>query len=105
MQIAGVILNRVAGDRHRRVASEAVQESTGIPVLGALPRLEHEAIANRHLGLLTPVEHTAAQQAVERVQALIAEHVQVDEVLRIARESQGIGGNSEACCGFWRGVR
>ncbi|MGA7384142.1 MAG: AAA family ATPase, partial [Methylocella sp.] len=39
IKIAGVVLNRVASPRHRRLASEAI-ETLGIPVLGALPRDE-----------------------------------------------------------------
>jgi cobyrinic acid a,c-diamide synthase len=35
--IAGVILNQVASERHRRMAADAIA-ATGLPVLGAIPR-------------------------------------------------------------------
>ena len=39
LNIAGVILNQVAGERHGKVAKDAIEEITGIPVLGLIPRL------------------------------------------------------------------
>ena len=49
--IAGVVLNRVGSPRHARLATEAI-EALGIPVVGALPRLEGIALPERHLGLV-----------------------------------------------------
>ena len=37
LQIAGVIVNRVGSERHRRLVGDAI-EAMGIPVVGALPR-------------------------------------------------------------------
>jgi cobyrinic acid a,c-diamide synthase len=55
--IAGVIFNKVAGERHRRVLMEAVESICGIPVLGFIPKLEvGELLPGRHLGLVTPAE-------------------------------------------------
>jgi len=83
--LSGVILNRVAGERHRRVATAAIEEATGLPVVGALPRLEADAISSRHLGLLTPQEHEAADEALGVVERLVRDSVDVDAVLGMAR--------------------
>jgi len=40
VSLAGVILNHVAGSRHETVTRDAIERACGIPVLGALPRLE-----------------------------------------------------------------
>ena len=53
--IAGVILNNVSGDRHRKKATEAVENLTSIPVVGTVEKL-HEKLAERHLGLVTTFE-------------------------------------------------
>lgn len=54
LNIAGVILNRVASERHGQILRQAVA-SLGIPVLGQFPRREDLQLPSRHLGLV-PVE-------------------------------------------------
>lgn len=55
VNIAGVILNNVSGDRHRKKATEAIETFTSIPVVGTVEKL-HEKLAERHLGLVTTFE-------------------------------------------------
>ena len=55
VNIAGVILNNVSGDRHRKKATEAIETFTSIPVVGTVEKLP-EKLAERHLGLVTTFE-------------------------------------------------
>ena len=83
-RIAGVILNRVGSPRHEEVLRAACDE-IGLPVLGVLPRRAELAVPSRHLGLVTAVEHgAAATAAVDAMAALVAEHVDLDAVVRVA---------------------
>ena len=72
--IAGVILNRVGSPRHRRLAGEAI-EALGVPILGALPRLDDLALPERHLGLVQAAETEALDMRLERIGEAIAGHV------------------------------
>ena len=54
--IAGVVLNRVASERHRAFAADAIA-AIGIPVFGAIPRDENLGLLSRHLGLVQAREH------------------------------------------------
>ncbi|HNS96547.1 MAG TPA: cobyrinate a,c-diamide synthase, partial [Polyangiaceae bacterium] len=83
--LAGVILNRVAGSRHRRVVTEAIEQATGLRVYGALPRRRGDMIASRHLGLLTPEEHGAAEDALEVVRQWVEDHVDVAALVELAQ--------------------
>ena len=84
VRVAGVILNKVGTFRHEAVCRSAV-ESQGIPVLGALPRVDKVEVPSRHLGLVTAAEHgNAAMQAVERMADLVAKHVDLDVVRGLA---------------------
>ncbi|MFW5740064.1 MAG: cobyrinate a,c-diamide synthase, partial [Myxococcota bacterium] len=83
--VAAVVLNQVAGKRHERVAREAIEQATGLPVVGAMPRLAERTISSRHLGLLTPEEHASADEVLGVVERLVAESVDLDAVLAIAR--------------------
>ncbi|MBF2098723.1 MAG: cobyrinate a,c-diamide synthase [Gloeomargaritaceae cyanobacterium C42_A2020_066] len=55
LTLAGVILNRVASDRHRELLLEALAP-LGIPVLGLIPRQDDLGRPARHLGLVPPGE-------------------------------------------------
>ncbi|TAN13909.1 MAG: cobyrinate a,c-diamide synthase, partial [Rhizobiaceae bacterium] len=60
VEIAGVVLNRVASERHRKLATEAVEE-LGLPVVGALMRDPTMMLPERHLGLVQASEHAALE--------------------------------------------
>ncbi|WP_282697953.1 cobyrinate a,c-diamide synthase [Streptomyces sp. CC208A] len=66
VRLGGVILNKVASDRHEELLREALEES-GVPVLGVLRRAAAVATPSRHLGLIPVAERRAA--AVEAVAA------------------------------------
>lgn len=83
-RVVGVVLNRVGSDRHEAVLRAACDE-VGLPVLGALPRRAELAVPSRHLGLVTAVEHgSAATAAVTAMAELVAAHVDLDAVVRLA---------------------
>lgn len=83
-RIGGVILNRVGSPRHEQVLRQAC-ETAGIPVFGAVPRVEDIAVPSRHLGLVTVVEHgRRADAAVAAMTDLIARHVDVPAVVAAA---------------------
>ncbi|MFI1288341.1 cobyrinate a,c-diamide synthase [Streptomyces sp. NPDC020792] len=70
VRIGGVILNKVASDRHEALLREAL-DSVGVPVLGALRRVEQVDTPSRHLGLVPVAERRAA--AVDAVAAMAAQ--------------------------------
>ena len=83
-RVAAVVLNRVGSERHEAVLRAACDE-VGLPVLGALPRRAELAVPSRHLGLVTAVEHgSAATAAAEAMADLVAAHVDLDAVVRLA---------------------
>jgi cobyrinic acid a,c-diamide synthase len=84
LSLAGVILNRVATVRHERVTREALA-NIGVPVLGAMPRLEDLELPSRHLGLVTVAEHPAAEGAVAALGDEASRHLDLDGILASAR--------------------
>ncbi|MFV8380400.1 cobyrinate a,c-diamide synthase [Corynebacterium hindlerae] len=82
--IRGVILNQVGSERHAAVCRDAV-EAAGIPVVGAIPRVDKVEVPSRHLGLITAEEHGAkARDAVDRMADLVAEHCDLDAIVALA---------------------
>lgn len=80
LDIAGVVLNRVATERHTATARQAIESTTGLPVLGALPRLDIE-LPGRHLGLLPAAEHDRAEQVLDAAAAAVERYLDVDAML------------------------
>jgi cobyrinic acid a,c-diamide synthase len=90
--VAGVILNRVASDRHERLLRDALG-SSGIAVYGAIRRTEGIVTPSRHLGLIPAAERAAqASQAVIRIADLIAASCDTDALLALARQAPALPG-------------
>ncbi|OLB66472.1 MAG: cobyrinic acid a,c-diamide synthase, partial [Actinobacteria bacterium 13_2_20CM_2_72_6] len=87
--LGGVILNRVASDRHEELLREALDD-VGIPVLGALRQRElpRGGLPPRNEGVI-PVAHrsVAATRAVRRLGEVIAGGVDLDRLLAVARSA------------------
>jgi cobyrinic acid a,c-diamide synthase len=87
LNIAGVILNQVAGERHLRVAKDAIEETTGIPVLGSIPKLKNEyVLPSRHLGLITPDEFDGNVNFISDLSKIINDYVDMPRVIKIAKD-------------------
>jgi cobyrinic acid a,c-diamide synthase len=87
LAIAGVILNRVGTARQEDLLRRAIVAEAGVPVLGAIPRLDDPLLPSRHLGLVCPVEHAGREGALESLGEAISRHVDVDALCAVAREA------------------
>ena len=74
LNLAGVILNRVASPRHERLARLGMDKA-GIDVLGVLPRRGDLTLPERHLGLIQAVEHPDLDTAIADYAAFVADHI------------------------------
>ena len=90
LNLAGVILNGVGGPRHLEFCKPQIEATTGVPVLGYLPRNEALVQPERHLGLIPTVEGTVARQWYDALIQQVEETIDVDRVLAIASGS-GVG--------------
>ncbi|MER6095708.1 cobyrinate a,c-diamide synthase [Streptomyces sp. NPDC001728] len=87
VRIGGVILNKVATDRHEHLLREALGES-GVPVLGVLRRAPAVATPSRHLGLVPVAERQAAAVAAVAAQAeQVRQGCDLEALLALARSA------------------
>jgi cobyrinic acid a,c-diamide synthase len=96
--IAGVILNRLASERHAALIRQGF-ERIGLPIFGALPRDGGFALPERHLGLIQAMEHDDLADHLDRLGDAIARFVDLDAVQAAARPARtllpaGQGGQS-----------
>ena len=83
VRIAGVILNRLGSERHRRLAGEAV-EAIGLPVVGAVMRDGSLTLPERHLGLVQAEEHTALDAHIDRLADVMEGALDLDRIVELA---------------------
>lgn len=84
VRVAGVILNHVSGPGHARMVRRAIEEETGLPVLGALAREEAIALPERHLGLVPTAEPGRWRAWLAEVRARVEAGIDLDRLLALA---------------------
>ena len=83
VRIAGVILNRVASERHSASVGSAIA-TLDIPVLGAVPRAAELTLPERHLGLVQAGEHPDLTALIGRLAAMAERHLDLDAIVASA---------------------
>jgi cobyrinic acid a,c-diamide synthase len=89
LPLAGLILNRVAGQNHYRLLESAIEARCKTPILGWLPREPGIAIPERHLGLHAAAETQSSfdaellERQIDTLASLAEKHFKVDALLRL----------------------
>lgn len=65
--VAGVILNRIASERHFDLLRSALMEHTGLAAIGYLEKTECEGLKSRHLGLIPAAELPDIDARIDRL--------------------------------------
>ena len=81
INIAGVIINKVASADHEATVRLAIAEWTGVPVLGVLRRETSLSLPPRHLGLI-PIAETSVE--VQGLGSVLKRSVDLDGIVRLA---------------------
>ncbi len=85
VRLAGVILNGVASEHHLAWTAGPIEEATGLPVLGYLPRRAEFKFPERHLGLVPTTEGALGQDLVRELAKQATETIDLDRLVSIAR--------------------
>ena len=91
VNIAGVILNQVAGKRHELVLRESIEQWCGIPVLGVVPRQTRNFFPERHLGLVPPEEAEDISGSLSIAAAKMSEYLDLDGLWELAASAPALG--------------
>jgi cobyrinic acid a,c-diamide synthase len=90
LPLAGVILNRVAGERHYRMLETAIRSACKTPLLGWMPREPAISIPERHLGLHTAEEvggtqgqDEATATQIEALGSLAGKHLDLERLMSL----------------------
>ena len=84
VHLAGVILNRVGGERHVNWLCAALARACATPVFGALAWADGIRLPERHLGLVTAMEGRFSPDLFERLADVAERSVDLDACLALA---------------------
>ncbi len=85
VNLAGVILNRLGSDSHKKIIVDALN-ALGIKCFGALKRNDDFILPERHLGLV-PTSENPADDVLKKICAAVEEQVDVDALIDLAKNS------------------
>ncbi len=91
VRLGGVILNKAGSERHATEICSAM-ESTGIEVLGVLPRDAGIEAPSRHLGLVPAAERPDAAATLARLADNVGRYIDLTRVLAIAHSAPALHG-------------
>ncbi len=91
VNIAGVILNQVAGKRHEKVLRESIEQLCQVPVLGVVPKADRNFFPERHLGLVPPQEAEDISEAVSYAASKMREYLDLEALWKTAGTAGPLG--------------
>ncbi|MEG4035394.1 cobyrinate a,c-diamide synthase [Microcoleus sp. S36b_A4] len=99
LKFAGLVLNRVASDRHLELLQDALQP-LNLPILGVLRRDEAVTIPDRHLGLIPAEELPNLHAAIDKLADLAAVSFDWEQLLPLlaATRNEGGEGSEQLSC-------
>ncbi|BCG93899.1 cobyrinate a,c-diamide synthase [Mesorhizobium sp. 131-2-1] len=83
VRMAGVILNRLGSERHRRLSGDAI-EAIGLPVVGAILRDPTLNLPERHLGLVQAGEYENLMAHLDRLADMAEKSLNLDAIMALA---------------------
>lgn len=90
VNIAGVILNFVGGERHAAKLSATIERYTNIPILGMVQRSQELELVERYLGLMPSNEDQYADNKIMRIAEIISQQVDLDKITAVANTVNNI---------------
>lgn len=81
LNLAGFILNRCGSAKHYAGVKQAVEDATGLPVLGWLPKNAELHIPERHLGLVPTDERGELSDFIAHAADLVEQYFEVEQII------------------------
>jgi len=92
VNLAGVILNKVASQRHLEILTQAM-ESLNVPILGHVFRTNDLKMPERHLGLIPALEKDGPQAHLQKLADKLNQLIDIEKIIKIAHKAPQINGD------------
>lgn len=84
INIAGIILNNVGGERHATFIRDAIATKIKIPIVGSIVRNKEISMGERHLGLIPTAElQNRKKKAIIESVKYVSEQIDIDKIVQV----------------------
>lgn len=90
VKISGIILNNIKSINHYNYIKAAIEDKTGIPLLGYLPQDIDLRLPERHLGLIPVKEKKLSRVFQTKLIKLIKRNIDLEKILKVAKSASGL---------------
>ena len=92
IKLAGVILNRLGSDSHKKIIVDALN-ALGIKTFGAIKRNDEFHLPERHLGLVPTAENNNIN-VIKKICAAVENQVDIDALIQLGTRNKELGTSS-----------
>jgi len=86
LNLAGFIVNRVGSERHFEMVKTAIEDSTGLPVFGFMPKDNELSIPERHLGLIPSWEKDRTSDIISKIADAVEKNIDINSIISLAKD-------------------
>ena len=90
VDIQGVIINQVSGEKHYQILKDAIERDVRIPCIGYMVKNSKVELKSRHLGLIPTVELDGLQSKIDQVAEMVEKTIDLDAIVEIASKAEKI---------------
>lgn len=88
LNLKGVIVNNVSGEKHYQIIRKVIERDTEIKCLGFLKKNTNIKLESRHLGLVPSVEIDDLENRLDELAAMVEETIDIDGILALSDEAE-----------------
>ncbi|MBM7614720.1 cobyrinate a,c-diamide synthase [Alkaliphilus hydrothermalis] len=90
VEIKGVIINQVSGEKHYELLKEVIEDQVGVKCLGYLNKNSDVKLESRHLGLIPSMEVGQLKEKMDKLLEMVEATIDLDGLLEIAGEVEAL---------------
>ncbi|WP_051569221.1 cobyrinate a,c-diamide synthase [Alkaliphilus transvaalensis] len=90
VNIKGVIINRVSGEKHYSLLKTVIEEQVGVKCLGYLNKNTSLQLESRHLGLVPSMEVDQITEKLKAIVEMVEETIDLEGLIEVSKEVEGL---------------
>lgn len=95
VDLKGVIINNVSGEKHYELVKKVIEKDTGIKCFGYLKKNLNIKLESRHLGLVPSVEVENLENKLNELAEMVEETIDIDGIIKLSDDATELKSKSQ----------